>query len=56
MRQTWERKEKCARFWWESLKEGDHSEDQGVDRGMGSMDLREIGWGVEWIQLVWDRD
>jgi hypothetical protein len=27
---------KCTRFWWESLKERDHSEDQGVDGRMGS--------------------
>jgi hypothetical protein len=41
-------REMCTRFWWESPKEKDHSEDQGVD-GM-RMDLREIGWvGVDWI-------
>jgi hypothetical protein len=35
----------CTRFWWESPKEGDHWEDQGVGRKMGS----------EWIlgRLVW---
>jgi hypothetical protein len=33
---TWERKEKCTGCWWESLKEKDHSEDQGVDGRMGS--------------------
>jgi hypothetical protein len=33
---AWERREKCTRFWWESLKEGDHLEDQGVDGKMGS--------------------
>jgi hypothetical protein len=27
---------KCKRFWWESLKEWDHSEDRGVDGRMGS--------------------
>jgi hypothetical protein len=31
-------------FWWESPKERDHSEDQGID-GI-RMDLREIGWGM----------
>jgi hypothetical protein len=32
-------------------------EDQGVDGKMGTMDLREIGWGsVDWIQLAQDRD
>jgi hypothetical protein len=39
-----ERREKCTRFWWESPKERDHWEDQGVDGKMGiRMDLREIG-------------
>jgi hypothetical protein len=33
---AWERKEKCTRFWWESPKERDHSEDEGVDGRMGS--------------------
>jgi hypothetical protein len=27
---AWERREKCPRFWWESPKERDHLEDQGV--------------------------
>jgi hypothetical protein len=36
----WERREKCRRFWWESPKERDHLEDQGI-----RMDLREIGLG-----------
>jgi alpha-glucosidase (family GH31 glycosyl hydrolase) len=43
-----ERRENCTRFWWESPKERDNSEDQGVD-GI-RMDLREIGLGcVDWI-------
>jgi hypothetical protein len=28
---AWERREKCIRFWWESQKEREHLEDQGVD-------------------------
>jgi hypothetical protein len=32
---AWERREDCTRFWWESLKEGDHLEDQGIDVRMG---------------------
>jgi hypothetical protein len=44
---AWERREKCTGFWWESPKDRDHSEDQGVNGRMGSMDLREIvGGGV----------
>jgi hypothetical protein len=27
---AWERRGKCTRFWWESPKEIDHLEDQGV--------------------------
>jgi hypothetical protein len=26
-----ERKGKCTEFWWESQKERDHLEDQGID-------------------------
>jgi hypothetical protein len=51
-----ERTENCTRFWWESPKERDRSEDQGVD-GI-RMDVREIGLrGVNWIRLAqdWDR-
>jgi hypothetical protein len=33
---AWERREKCAESWWESLKERDHSDDYGVDGRMGS--------------------
>jgi hypothetical protein len=37
---TWERRKNCTRFLWESPKERDHSEDQGVGGKMGS-----ISWG-----------
>jgi hypothetical protein len=42
---------KCTRFWWESPKERDHLEDQGVGGEDGvRMDVREIGLGgVDWI-------
>jgi hypothetical protein len=33
---AWEREEMCTGFWWESLKERDHIEDQSVDGRMGS--------------------
>jgi hypothetical protein len=48
------RGEKCTRFWWESPKERDHSEDRGIN-GI-RMDRREIGWRVKWIQLAQDRN
>jgi hypothetical protein len=31
-----EEERKCTGFWWESQKEIDHLENQGVDRRMGS--------------------
>jgi hypothetical protein len=49
---AWERSEKCTRFWWESPKERDHWEDQGVGGKMGSewiLLVREIGFGGVWI-------
>jgi hypothetical protein len=48
-----ERREKCTRFWWESPKERDHSEDQGVGGKMGS---EWILGGVDWIRLAQDRN
>jgi hypothetical protein len=50
----WERKEKCTRFWWESPKERDHSEDQGVGGKMGSEWILGLAWGV-WIGFDWLR-
>jgi hypothetical protein len=49
---AWKRRGMRTRFWWESPKERDHSEDQGVDRRMGSewISGRLVG-GVEWILL-----
>jgi hypothetical protein len=32
---AWERREKCSRFWWESPKERDCLQDQGIDGRMG---------------------
>jgi hypothetical protein len=53
---AWERKEKCTRFWWESLKESDHSEDQGIGVKMGSeWILGRLAWGVrigfDWLRI-----
>jgi hypothetical protein len=33
---AWDRTGKCTGFWWESQKERDHLEDQGVDGLTGS--------------------
>jgi hypothetical protein len=48
---AWEMGQTCTGFWWESPKEKDHLEDQGVD---GRWDLREIGWGM-WSGFTWLR-
>jgi hypothetical protein len=55
---AWEREENCTRFWWESPKERDHSEDQVVGGRMGSeWILGRLAWGcVDWIRLAQDRD
>jgi hypothetical protein len=53
---AWERRERCTRFWWESPKEGDHSEDQGVGGTMGSEWILGRLAGGGWIQLAQDRD
>jgi hypothetical protein len=57
MWQAWERREKCTRFWWESPKERDHWEDQGVDRRMGTEWIFwRLGRDVDWIRVAQDRD
>jgi hypothetical protein len=55
---AWERREKYTTFWWESPKERDHWEDQGVGGKMGSeWILGRLAWGsVDWIRLSQDRD
>jgi hypothetical protein len=52
---AWERREKRTRFWWESRKTRDHSENRDVDEKMGLEWIsREIVWvgDVEFIQLA----
>jgi hypothetical protein len=46
------------RYLWESQKERDHWEDQGVGGWtILKMDLREIGWyNTDWIDLAQNRD
>jgi hypothetical protein len=54
---AWERRENSIRFWRESPKRRNHSEDRGVDRRMRSeWFLRKFAGGIEWIQLAQDRD
>jgi hypothetical protein len=54
---AWEREETCTGFWWESPKEKDHLEDQGIDERMGSKrTLGRLVGDVECIQLAQDRD
>jgi hypothetical protein len=52
---AWERREKCRRFWWESPKERDHSEDQGVGGKMGSEWILGRMAGGVWIGFNWLR-
>jgi hypothetical protein len=40
-----------------NLREGDHMEESGINgRILLKWDLREVGWGVDWIDLSQDRD
>jgi hypothetical protein len=52
---AWERREKCTRFWWESPKERDHLEDQGVGGKMGSEWILGRLAGGMWIGFDWLR-
>ena len=48
----------CTRFWWGTLKEGDHWGDQDVD-GIDNikMDLEEVGRACgDLMELAQDRD
>jgi hypothetical protein len=45
---------KCTRFWWESPKERDESEDQGVGGMMGSewiLGRLAGGIGFDWLRI-----
>jgi hypothetical protein len=48
---AWEKREKCARFWWESLRE--KATRKRWEDGI-RMDLRESGWGL-WSGFNWLR-
>jgi hypothetical protein len=56
---TWERREKCTRFWWESPKERGHLDDQGVGGRMGSEWILGKLAGGGWIGVrgkAWGKD
>jgi hypothetical protein len=45
-------------FWWGDLREGDHFGDPAVDGSLDNikMDLEDVGWDMDWIELAQDRD
>jgi hypothetical protein len=51
---AWDRTEQCTKFWWENLKEGEHSEDKDVDGRMGSewiLGRLAGGIGFNWLRI-----
>jgi hypothetical protein len=52
---AWERTEMCIGFWWESPKEKDHLEDQGIDGRMGSKWILGKLVGGVWSGFTWLR-
>jgi hypothetical protein len=48
------RREVYTGFWWGNLRERNHLEEQGKDNT--KMDLQDMGWGMNWIDLTQDRD
>jgi hypothetical protein len=52
---TWDRSENYTKFFLESLKRKDHSDDLGIDEKVIKMDL-EKEWGVDCIYAAQNRD
>jgi len=54
---AWTRGDVHTESWWGKLRERDHLEELGVDgRIILKMDLQEVGWGMDWIDLAQNRD
>jgi hypothetical protein len=54
---TWNKRGKCTRFWYKTLKERDQSEDCAIDRRRGSKETsgRLAGRamsGLNWLRIV----
>jgi hypothetical protein len=45
-----------TRFWWEDLREDDHLGDRRRWEDNIKIDLEEVGWGMDWIELAQYRD
>ena len=53
MKRVWGRGETYIGFWWENLRERDHSEDRYRLEDNIKMDLKEVGWvSTDWIDLA----
>jgi hypothetical protein len=50
------RREVLRGFWWENQSEGNHFEDRGVDGDNIKIDVKQMGWGMDWITLAQYRD
>ena len=46
----------CTEFCWGNLREIDHLENPGIDGDKIKTGLHEVGWGMDWIDLVQNKD
>jgi hypothetical protein len=49
---AWESRDNCTRFWWESPKERDRTEDRGVEWDQNGGRLA-VGCGVDSVGSGW---